>query len=51
MYNEELGFTRVIQLIINHKIPIIGHNMIYDVAFVFNQFIGELPLTFEEFAN
>ena len=31
--------------------PIIGHNMMYDALFTYNQFIGPLPSTYKEFAD
>ena len=31
--------------------PIIGHNMFFDAAFLFEQFIARLPRTFIEFAT
>lgn len=31
--------------------PIIGHNMMYDVIYFYNQFIGPLPETYEEFVK
>ena len=35
LYNKELGFTRVIELLMKFKNPIIGHNMIYDLGFIY----------------
>lgn len=29
--------------------PIVGHNMMFDICFIFNQFIADLPELFEEF--
>jgi len=31
--------------------PLIGHNMIYDLGFLYNQFLGSLPATFKEWAE
>ena len=31
--------------------PIIGHNMIYDAMFIYQQFVGELPNNFIEFTR
>jgi len=36
------------------KKPIVGHNLIYDIAFIYRQFVSpnyDLPNTFEEFAS
>ena len=41
----------MIQLLIKHKKPIVGHNMMYDMLFTYEKFIGPLPYTFKEFAN
>jgi len=35
MCNDELGFSRVIELLMQSKKPIVGHNMIYDIAFIY----------------
>ena len=51
LYQSELGFTRIVELLINAKKPLIGHNMIYDVAFMFKQFLQELPINFVDFVN
>lgn len=46
-----MGFSRIIELLIQSQKPIVGHNMIYDVAFLFNQFIQDMPKKFEEFSS
>ena len=33
------------------KKPIIGHNMIYDVMYLYNQFIDDLPDTYRDFVQ
>ena len=35
----------------NTKKPLIGHNMLFDAAFLFEQFIERLPKSFVEFAS
>lgn len=35
LLTEELGFTRIIELLMKFKGPMIGHNMIYDIAFIY----------------
>jgi hypothetical protein len=40
--------ARVEELIAAKK-PIIGHNMIYDIIYLYNQFIDDLPQTYPEF--
>lgn len=44
-----MGFSLVIKALIESKRPIIGHNMIYDIIYLYNQFVGKLPDTYEEF--
>jgi poly(A)-specific ribonuclease len=44
-----MGFSLIVQMLINAKKPIIGHHMIYDIIYLFNQFIDDLPLTYQEF--
>ena len=46
-----MGFSLIIDEIIKAKKPLIGHNCMYDWLFVYNQFIAELPETYEQFAN
>jgi hypothetical protein len=38
-----MGFSLVVEELINAKKPVIGHNMIYDVLYLYNQFIDDLP--------
>jgi poly(A)-specific ribonuclease len=45
----EMGFTKVVEMLMEAKKPIIGHNMIYDVIYLYNQFIDDLPETYLEF--
>lgn len=44
-----MGFSLVIQEIINSKKPLIGHNCMYDWLYVYNQFVAKLPDTYTEF--
>jgi poly(A)-specific ribonuclease len=44
-----MGFSLVIEEIINAKKPLIGHNCIYDWLYVYNQFVDKLPETYDEF--
>ena len=46
-----MGFSLVIEAMINLKKPLIGHNCIYDWLYIYNQFIGELPETFADFTE
>ena len=47
--NNELGFSQFIQIIINKKIPIIGHNIYFDMMFIYDKLIGDLPENFYSF--
>lgn len=49
LYLNEMGFSLIVEELINAKKPIIGHNMIYDIIYLYNQFIGNLPETYSEF--
>ncbi|CDW82058.1 oxysterol binding family protein [Stylonychia lemnae] len=49
LLNAELGFSRIIQLMIDCKKPLIGHNLMFDICYIYNQFIDNLPSTFNEF--
>ena len=45
----ELGFSRIIEIMIMSKKPLIGHNMLLDLMFLYEHFIADLPDTLEEF--
>jgi poly(A)-specific ribonuclease len=49
LYSYEFGFSKIIETIIESKKPIVGHNMMFDVGFIYNQFIGNLPESYDEF--
>lgn len=51
LFVREMGFSLVVEALIEGKKPIVGHNMIYDILYLYNQFIGELPETYIEFIN
>ena len=51
MFKSQLGFTAVIKIMKEAKKPLIGHNMVYDAGFIFQQFIDDLPETFDEFRD
>lgn len=46
-----MGFSLVIEAMIQAKKPIIGHNCMYDWIYLYNQFIGPLPETYLQFAQ
>ena len=47
--NDELGFSNLIKLLIESEKPIIGHNMLYDLLFIYDKFIDDLPNKLEDF--
>jgi hypothetical protein len=52
----ELGFSVVVEMMIekmqgDSECCIIGHNMMYDIIYFYNQFIGPLPDTYGEFVR
>lgn len=46
---EILGATQIIQALISHRKPLIGHNMIYDIGYIYHHMIEPLPPTLLEF--
>ena len=50
LLNFELGFSLVMEAISKSKKPVIGHNMKFDLAFLYHQFYKELPDNFASFA-
>jgi poly(A)-specific ribonuclease len=49
LFQNEMGFSLVVKALINAKKPIVGHNMIYDIIYLYNQFIDTLPTNYQEF--
>lgn len=49
LFMKEMGFSLVVDELIKSKKPLIGHNMIYDIIYLYNQFIDELPDTYLDF--
>jgi hypothetical protein len=48
---KEMGFSLVVEELMQAKKPIVGHNMIYDIAYLYNQFINKLPLEYSDFIS
>jgi len=44
-----VGFSSVMRLISDLQKPIIGHNMLADLVFIYKMFYHSLPITFSEF--
>ncbi|CDW88814.1 caf1 family ribonuclease containing protein [Stylonychia lemnae] len=49
LFIREMGFSLVVEELIRAKKPIVGHNMIYDIAYLYNQFIDTLPAKYSDF--
>ncbi|XP_064613331.1 poly(A)-specific ribonuclease PNLDC1-like [Liolophura sinensis] len=47
--NSLLGWTRVFRLLIDHQKPLIGHNMLMDLMFLFDKFYNPLPDSYGAF--
>lgn len=43
------GALRLLKLLVSLKVPIIGHNPIFDLMFIYSHFCNELPRTWAEF--
>eukprot|EP00826_Nyctotherus_ovalis_P041812 TRINITY_DN4256_c0_g2_i11.p1 TRINITY_DN4256_c0_g2~~TRINITY_DN4256_c0_g2_i11.p1 ORF type:complete len:378 (-),score=129.53 TRINITY_DN4256_c0_g2_i11:441-1574(-) len=43
------GALRLLKLLVSLKVPIVGHNPIYDLMFIYSHFFGELPFSWQEF--
>jgi hypothetical protein len=56
LFNKEVGFSLIVEMMQAKfkKDPsccLIGHNMMYDVLYVYNQFVGPLPDTYQQFVS
>jgi poly(A)-specific ribonuclease len=49
--DDELGFSKFINLVIGSGKPIIGHNLYYDLMFMYEKFIDDLPDTFWDYKS
>ncbi len=47
---ESKGFLKIIELFIEKKVPLIGHNCYADLLFIYDKFIGQIP-EYEQFKN
>jgi len=44
-----MGFSLVVEELAKSKKPLVGHNMFFDMLFLYQQFIAELPPIFADF--
>ena len=49
--DKRLGISLIIEWLILEKKPLIGHNIILDILFIYNQFIDDLPENFLKFTE
>ena len=49
LVNKFEGFSRVIQILIDCKKPIVGHNCFLDIMKIYNQFYNALPPSYYQF--
>ena len=43
---EDVGFSEIIEILKSAKKPIVGHNLMFDLVFTYQQFINDLPDTY-----
>ena len=48
---EELGFTNYIKYLSSKSIPLIGHNIYFDLMFIYDKFLSDLPSDFYTFKS
>ena len=48
---EELGFTNYIKYLSSKQIPLIGHNIYFDLLFIYDKFLSNLPKDFYTFKS
>ena len=48
-HKNEPSVTTIIKALLSKKVPLIGHNLILDLAFLYDHFLSPLPSTIEEF--
>ncbi|XP_046582765.1 pre-piRNA 3'-exonuclease trimmer-like [Haliotis rubra] len=51
LLNTLLGFTRVFRILTECKKPLIGHNMLMDLMFLYDKFFQPLPRKYQDFKN
>jgi hypothetical protein len=44
-----VGFANVMQALTTCNKPVVGHNMLLDLAYLYHQFVGHLPPSLDEF--
>lgn len=49
LLTEVIGFSKVVQMIIQHQKPIVGHNVLLDVMHTIDQFVSPIPKFYDEF--
>lgn len=49
LVENELGFSIYLEYLLQKKLPIIGHNIYFDIMFIYDKLINDLPEDFYEF--
>ena len=44
-----MGFSEILGVLKSAKKPIVGHNLMFDLVFTYQQFINDLPPTYDEY--
>ena len=47
--HEAIGFTHIIRLMRKYKRPIVGHNLVLDIMYVYEKFFRPLPDSYDDF--
>ena len=46
---DVLGFTKIFEKIWEYKIKVIAHNGLFDLLYIYQSFVGDLPEDYFEF--
>lgn len=43
VFDKLIGFSKFFNLLMDKKLPLVGHNLLLDLMMMYQQFIGPLP--------
>lgn len=49
--NNMLGFTRIFRIMVSQKKPLVGHNALMDIMFLYDKFYRPLPASYSAFKS
>jgi hypothetical protein len=49
--NEAIGLRKIIEMVIQSRKALVGHNLFQDLVFIWSQFLAKLPDTMELFCH